>query len=768
MQETVAQVLRGEHVALVGPGGIGKSSIAKAIMHDERITGYFGSYRCFVTYDGVDVSMMTHDTFISRLASALAIQGSATLTSILSTLRSSSTLLVIDNAETFLGAGTKDVGLIKETIADIGGCKTVHLILTTRSANFPNLRWSRQDVAGLDVEASRATFTAIYKHDIGNQLDSLFLSLDHHALSISLLSHVATQNAYRSTDEIVQAWTRQQTRMLQTGEGKSESLPVTIELSISSPSLQAMKALVLAFLRTVAFLPEGIHHHDLSRIFNSTDIEATVNAVCLSSLTYRSGDRYTMLAPIRMYITDQYNANMMYQDPVLVSIRNYAYRQVFDDRELWGVRESINTERLLSFDLTSTHIRQDFDARLRTLKSADELILALQWHHPRETSLFPLLKSLPEERPRFRVFGMSIGRHHSKGLVLAKAKCMIDICWLHYTRHQDIIKNDMLGTAELLCRSNMPTCTMQLVNCLRLKGTEYQQNGNLFLADEALREASTLASSLNNRFTEALLNYNLSGVLFLRGSISEATSLMASAEKYFSSNNEHIYLVYLLLHRTDVLLHENNIDTAREILVQAEELDRKHNRGRRSLELLNKKANIEGWAGDIIGAMKVLDEATKDEMHPGMLEYDEYVNAWRAKAYYAATVGNIEDAWKFLTRAIVLQSKTGNRSGTDDLLKAYIELYSHERDKAKELLKSMSEVYNGQGNIQFVGFIYRALGEIALLNGDKDDAVIHFEKVKSVCSASGMAPRLLYAHQWQFRTLSADYDGWIKFLNGTL
>jgi len=207
VQETVSRVLRGEHVALVGPGGIGKSSISKAIMHDERIVGHFGFHRCFVTYDSVDASMMTHDTFISRLCTALAIQSNPTLTSILSTLRASPTLLVIDNAETFLGARTMDVGLIKETIVDIGGYQSVHLILTTRSANFPNLRWVRKDVTGLDMEASRATFTAIYEHDIGNRLDSLFSSLDHHALSISLLSHVAAQNAYRSTDEIVQAWT---------------------------------------------------------------------------------------------------------------------------------------------------------------------------------------------------------------------------------------------------------------------------------------------------------------------------------------------------------------------------------------------------------------------------------------------------------------------------------------------------------------------------------------------------------------------------------
>ena len=659
------------------------------------------------------------------------------------------------------------MGKIKETIADLGGHQSVHLILTTRSANLPNLPLLRQDIGGLDVEASRATFTAIYKHDIGNRLDSLFSSLDHHALSISLLSHVANQNAYRTTEEIGQAWKNKQTRLLEAGKGKSESLPVTIELSIDSPSLQATKSVVLAFLRTVAFLPEGIHHDDLSGVFfNATDIQAAVNAACLSSLTSRSGNRYTMLAPIRMYITDQYNDILPYKDPLLVSLRDYSYQKLKDDSVSWIVRESANTERLVSFDLSSLHIQDDFEARLKTLKSVDDLVMALYWNHPRETSLFPLLQSISEERPRFQLAGMSVGKRSSKRLVRAKAKCLIDICWLQYKLLRDILNNNMLGTAESFCRSHMPTCTKQLVSCLRLKGAIYQGNGNLFLADEAVREASILAHSLNDHFLETYLNVDLSRILFLQGHVSEATSLMASAEEYFRSNNQHIHLVDLLLDQIYVLLYEKDFETAQEILGQAEELDRIHNSSRRSRELLNWKASIEGWAGNIAAAMKVLDEAITDEIRPGMLEFSKYVHAWRAKAYYAATVGSFDDARISLTQAIKLASETGGASVTDNLLTAYIHLYSGKLGRAKELLDTMLQE-DGQDDIQVTGFIHRALGEVALLQGDRDDAAIHFAKVVSMCNASGMAPKLLYANAYHYYTLSAKYDGWTTYLDTT-
>jgi len=757
VQETVARVLHREHVALIGPGGIGKTSISKAIMHDERIVQYFQNHRYFATYDGVANSMMTHTTFLARLATALLIDD-ASLSTIRAKLLASPTLLVIDNAETFLDATSDDGDAISADIEDLGACSSVHLIITTRNENLPNLSWCRQDVGGLGMEASRATFKAVYKlDDIGNRLDSLFSSLDHHALSISLLSHAATQNRYRTTDRIIKAWEQQQTRLLQRGKGKSRNLAFTIELSLNSPSLQAAKTEVLAFLRTIAFLPEGLHEDDLSGVFSDdTDIQTIADTVCLSSLAYRSGGRYTMLAPIRMYIMDHYNANLTYEDPILVSVRIYAYQQVSDDPEFWGVRESANTERLLSFDLNSKHVQRDYNACLRTLQSVNTLCAALYSYHPRETSLFPLLQAVSVMYPTLQAV-----------LILAKAQCLTGICWLQYKLHRDFIRNGMLGTAESFCRSHTPTCTEQLVRCLRLKGAKYEEDGNLFLADEALREASTLAQSLNHLLYEAALNHNLSLILFLRGNISEATSLMASAKEYFRSNNQHVLLVYLLLHWIYVLLHEKEFDAAREILGRVEELDRIHNGGRRSRELLNRKASIEGQAGNTVAAMKVLDEATMDEIRPGALEFEQYVNAWRAKAYYAATVGSFDDARISLTQAIKLAFETGGASVTDDLLAAYIDLYSGNLGRAKKLLGTMLE-QDRQVNSKLTGFIRRALGEVVLLLGDKDNAMSHFGQIESMCSTSGMAPKLLYANLPHWYSLSAKYDGWIRFLGRTL
>lgn len=95
-------VVNDEHLALIGPGGMGKSSLAKAIINEPLVTNKFADRRFFVTYDGLDPSTITLDTFMTRFAEALGIEiaGADPVRQIYTFLRSASALVVLDNAET--------------------------------------------------------------------------------------------------------------------------------------------------------------------------------------------------------------------------------------------------------------------------------------------------------------------------------------------------------------------------------------------------------------------------------------------------------------------------------------------------------------------------------------------------------------------------------------------------------------------------------------------------------------------------------------------
>ncbi|KAH7918736.1 hypothetical protein BV22DRAFT_1134366, partial [Leucogyrophana mollusca] len=63
-----------QHVVLVGPGGIGKSTIAKAILNEDSIIAKFHDRRFFVRFDNIDASQITFDTFIRRIADVLGVK----------------------------------------------------------------------------------------------------------------------------------------------------------------------------------------------------------------------------------------------------------------------------------------------------------------------------------------------------------------------------------------------------------------------------------------------------------------------------------------------------------------------------------------------------------------------------------------------------------------------------------------------------------------------------------------------------------------------
>ncbi|KAG1819460.1 hypothetical protein EV424DRAFT_925272 [Suillus variegatus] len=55
-----------EHITLIGLGGMGKSSPAKAIINEPPATEKFADGRFFVTYDSLDhstITFETHDSF---------------------------------------------------------------------------------------------------------------------------------------------------------------------------------------------------------------------------------------------------------------------------------------------------------------------------------------------------------------------------------------------------------------------------------------------------------------------------------------------------------------------------------------------------------------------------------------------------------------------------------------------------------------------------------------------------------------------------------
>ncbi|KAG2059329.1 hypothetical protein BDR06DRAFT_1069306 [Suillus hirtellus] len=247
MEELTTLIANGEHIALIGPRGMGKSSLAIAILHEQLIINKFADWRFFMAYDDLDPSTITFETFMTHFTGVLGIEitGADSLHPISTFLHSASALVILDNAETFKEACALSVlKKIPPAIANIANIPGIVLILMSCSRrNAPNVRWIMNDILPLDSSTAQAMFFQIYQHTscskAGEDIQDLLKELEFHPLSINLLTNAAQQNDW-SPAILLKRWNNWDSAVLNTGKGKLQSLSDAMQLSLDSPSIQAL------------------------------------------------------------------------------------------------------------------------------------------------------------------------------------------------------------------------------------------------------------------------------------------------------------------------------------------------------------------------------------------------------------------------------------------------------------------------------------------------------------------------------------------------
>ena len=476
-------------MALIGPGGIGKTSIALAVLHHDRIKRRFGDNRRFIRCDGFQSSRIHLLNRLSKVIGAGA-ENPEDLSPLRPFLSSMEMILFLDNAESILDPQGENAREIYAVVEELSRFDNICLCLTSRISTIPPA-CETLDIPTLSIEAARNTFHRIYKN--GGQsdpVDGILSQLDFHPLSITLLATVAHHSKW-DVGRLIREWEGRRTDVLRTRH--NDSLAATIELSLASPMFQELGPGAREVLGVIAFFPQGIDENNLDWLFpDLSDRANTFDNFSILSLTHRSNSFITMLAPLRDYLCPKDPAS----SPLLDTVKDSYFSRLsvpvepgnpgFEDAQ-WIITEDVNIEHLLnvftSVDANSVGVWDTCAFFMRHLR----------WHKARLVTLGPKIERLPDDHP-------------------SKPECLKQLSWLFNLVGNDMEQKRLLEYALRLWRGRGDDS--QVATTLRFLSDVNAYLGLHKEGVEQAKEALEICKRLDNITGQGLTWKNLAVSLY--------------------------------------------------------------------------------------------------------------------------------------------------------------------------------------------------------------------------------------------------------------
>ncbi|KAG0695420.1 hypothetical protein DFH29DRAFT_270542 [Suillus ampliporus] len=725
-------VVNDEHIALIGPGGMGKSSLAKAILNEPHVKKKFGDRRFFVTYDALGIELAGADP--KRRISSF--------------LRSASALVILDNAETFEEADASSaLSEIPPAIADIADIPGVILILTSRSRrNAPNVPWITKDIPPLESSSARQAFFRIYhpascSNAEEEEIINLLKELAFHPLSINLLANTAQQNSW-SPAILLEKWEDRHSVVLNHGKGKLQSLSFTMQLSLNSPTVQKLGEDVHRTLAVIAFLPQGLNSKLASQLLPSIlQVGDICDVLCMQSLVYRQDNFIKMLSPVRHFVRD----SLPKPHPTsLREIHAFYYHTVLwcsEERDEYAdviISDHLNIEHVVAYYLA--HISDG--AAEEIYHTCSQFLECLKLHLPRPTTLAPAIFNIVE----------------NSSTCTLKADCLWWLSWLYFTLAQYAERMKPLKAAEALYltagkHDNVAHCVMTCADIYRCQGR--------FLQSQQVVEALQCSDSWKHlsKSTQAQAWYFLD--------CARIYTFTASADElYLNSMTDHVRgLESKIGHWQAKFYYGGDIVQAKshleDLVLQCAGTGCLAAR----MAALVGLVQIAFCDSRLPEAMDILHKITMSEGQSS----DNVLWYTVGKAVVASKQGN-----HVLARELICQSfgpfeafalPSSHTFLHISYVSASVELTVSEYDKAESHFTATIEGCNIQGNLVFKAYSIRGLGEVAFSRSDFPLAAQRFTETRALCTEMGVPPRHLYSCAPLY-ALPDRFKGWASFLEG--
>ncbi|KAJ7350877.1 hypothetical protein DFH08DRAFT_806856 [Mycena albidolilacea] len=336
-------------IAILGAGGMGKTSVARALLHQPEITARYSQNRFFVAC----TSATTKLELVNLIGAHLGLKPSKDLTQAVLQHFSQNlpSLLILDELE-MLWEPTGSRGDIEELLSLLAGVEDLALLITMRGAERPaKVQWTRpflRNLQPLDQQAARLTFADIADsgHNV-KEVDQILSLTDNMPLPISLLAHLADTEG---CSNVLSRWNKEKTSLVSEGFDKRSNLDLSISLSLSSPRMQLLPH-SQELLSLLSMLPDGLADVDL--IQSKLPLENILKcktALKSTALAYSDEHkRLKVLMPIREYLQQHQPP----RDHLIQSLLQYFEEMLKFHVDCHGTQSNSKTVAQIKFNFTN-------------------------------------------------------------------------------------------------------------------------------------------------------------------------------------------------------------------------------------------------------------------------------------------------------------------------------------------------------------------------------------------------------------------------------
>jgi tetratricopeptide (TPR) repeat protein len=534
---------RPARIAILGPGGYGKTTLAHAVLTHPRVQEHYGDARYIVTCE----SLLSSGALLIELAKSLGVfkAGSALWSRIRALLMEKECIICFDNFESPWDQPGDTKASVEDLLARITELSRVTVIITMRGMERPaKTQWTRptmEPLKTLTFDAAKVTWEHIADH-YDDFSEKLINAVDCVPLAVNLLAHLAQAT---SPALLWQEWNEKCTQLIQRGHtDRLSNLESSIQLSIDSERMRC-NAFAKDLLGILSLIPDGIHVQQLERfkgIFVNIDILSSLRVLQQCSLINLTGEQYQTHPIIRLFCNTHGFLSLEYQtclQDFYVTLGSYDPFGADPKDYSEMVLEVNNTKAILSRLLNSNYSAQP------------KLIHAVH---------------------QFTRFCISIGDHseelisqavtfleQNQGSKTLLIQCLTSWGKLYYRLND--LPNAMakLQEAEKLCLS-LNNEGPSYRNILLALGDVYEKKDVLGQAEEMIKKALTFYQNDETQDEKGLrvALSKLGNIYFKQSRLDEAETLYQQALQFYEASNAGRAYIGL----GNIYVYQNKLDKA--------------------------------------------------------------------------------------------------------------------------------------------------------------------------------------------------------------